>query len=383
MTFHLFLMSNLTWADPFILELSEEINLEIGGNWSIPIVVDDEWKIALAQDGDLFVAPLEEGTWFIPFDEAISLTGRNDLSDHSLRRCPDGSWLHVASSIPSNFIYRYDDEFQLQAEGLLEQGSIPHASNDVPAICGSHFQGFGVAEQTGVRDYFFDVDTNASLSSPTELSDSPRMTGSGLLDDEIWEELLVVGVDPGPGLVTSSYNLDLNLQQRWMIPLPDPELVMYWPSGFIRVGDYFLVATMGRNPAENWDADTGDVYLFVLDESFDLIESHQVTRADPFIEGYMRPWISRKDDTLLIGFDQQNSIYIAHATLNLEEFGVGSENEDNEDTNDPWNGEENNTDSQAPNTGCRDKSQSLWFPFLFFPLLRDRNRPGQAKSNFV
>ncbi|MGC6509781.1 MAG: hypothetical protein ACON4U_15260, partial [Myxococcota bacterium] len=94
----MWLLISLAIADPFVHSISDAIDLEIGGNWSIPLIHNNNWHIALAQEGDLLLAPLEEGSWFIPFEEAISLTGRTDLSDHSLRQCPDGSWLHVASA---------------------------------------------------------------------------------------------------------------------------------------------------------------------------------------------------------------------------------------------------------------------------------------------
>ena len=125
---------------------------------------------------------------------------------------------------------------------------------------------------------------------------------------------------------------------------------------------------MGRDPAENWDADTGDVYLFVVDRSFTLLEWHQITFADPFLGGFMRPWLQRKDDTILMGFDKQNPIFIAHATLDLDSFGIDS-SEDERDPNTPddsW--KEDPTPTTTPPGGCRDKSQAL-APLLLLPLI--------------
>ena len=371
----LWLFLSFANAEPFVYDISDAIDLEIGGNWSIPLIYNNDWHIALAQEGDLLLAPLEEGSWFIPFEEAISLTGRTDLSDHSLRQCPDGSWLHVASAVPTNHIYRYDDSFGLVAESEYLQGEPPHAANDVPAVCGPRFQGFGIAEQVGLRDFFIDVDQSASLSVPTEMTDSPRMTGAGLLDDGNWSQLLAVGVDPGPNLTVSAYGLELELQERWIIERPLPEIVLYWPSSFTRVGDYFLILTMGRDPAENWDADTGDVYLFVVDETFTLLEWHQVTFADPFLGGFMRPWLQRKEDTIVMGFDKQNAVFIAHATLDLEAFGINdTEDEDppSNEADERW--KEDQSPTVTPSGGCRDKSQAL-LPILYFPfLIRARRR---------
>ena len=62
------------------------------------------------------------------------------------------------------------------------------------------------------------------------MTDSPRMTGAGLLDDDNWSQLLAVGVDPGPNLTVSAYGLELELEDRWIIERPLPEIVLYWPS---------------------------------------------------------------------------------------------------------------------------------------------------------
>ena len=54
--------------------ISDAIDLEIGGNWSIPLVYNNEWHIALAQEGDLLLAPGGRQL-FIPFEEAIHSLG--------------------------------------------------------------------------------------------------------------------------------------------------------------------------------------------------------------------------------------------------------------------------------------------------------------------
>ena len=48
------------------------------------------------------------------------------------------------------------------------------------------------------------------------MAESPRMTGAGLI--ELDEELIAVGMDPGPDLSISIYDLDLNLVHQASIP---------------------------------------------------------------------------------------------------------------------------------------------------------------------
>ena len=106
--------------------------------------------------------------------------------------------------------------FKLLGSSRYEQGQPPHANNDIPAICGTEFQGFGIAEQQGLRDFFVDVDENAAPMEPVELENSPRMTGSGMT--EIDGELIVVGMDPGPDLSISVYDTDLQLDRTGFYP---------------------------------------------------------------------------------------------------------------------------------------------------------------------
>ena len=48
------------------------------------------------------------------------------------------------------------------------------------AICTATFQGVGVAELQGLRDYFYPIDEDGILDNPVELYNAPRMTGAGL-----------------------------------------------------------------------------------------------------------------------------------------------------------------------------------------------------------
>lgn len=350
---------------PFFSDISSEIDLEMGGTWTIPVHTEQGWILAMGQQGDLLAAPLDPASGYVEMTEVFQLSNHGNLSDHSLRVCPDGSYLHLASetSDGSNFIFRYDQNFLLQDTGEISQSLPAHSANDVPAICGVFFQGAAVAEATGVRDYFYAINAQGQPASPIELESAPRMTGAGIM--EYNEKLFVISKELGPNLQLASYNKDLALDNRWEIPPISNNIRHYWPSRILPVGDYFLVVSMGRDPTENWSMDTGDLYLAILDQNFSLHQWHQLSFNDTS-SGGMRPWMERAEDTLLIGYDKQTSLHLFRIKLNLEAFGIAidePEPEEEEEEEEEWHtGLE-----PEKTTRCGGKSlvvvPGLWFLF--------------------
>ena len=66
-------------------------------------------------------------------------------------------------------------------------------------------------------------------------------------------------------------------------------------QGVIQVGEYFVVAHMGRDDAWN-GSDKGDVFLGVFDQSWDLVEQHRLTTYENG-DAAMRPWVARKESS--------------------------------------------------------------------------------------
>ena len=301
----------------------------MGGTWTIPIYTEQGWLLLMGQQGDLLGAPLDPQTGTVEMTEVFYLSNMNTLSDHSLRKCPDGNYLHLASETPdgSNFIFRYDKDFQLLSSGELPQTSPFHAANDVPAICGELFSGATIAQADGILDYFVPIDANAQPQARIELQDAPRMTGAGVME---WQDsLVVISQELGPSLHIARYDNDFRLLEKSEVPPIATDIKHYWPSRILPMGDYFLVVTMGRDPTLNWSMDTGDLYLAILDHSFDLVEWHQLSNNETQ-QGGMRPWMEYHEDMLLVGYDKQTSLYLYRVTLDLEAFGVIPPPEEND-----------------------------------------------------
>ena len=65
------------------------------------------------QAGDLWVVPLYDNNWYVE----MPLTQNHRIKeffDHSLRRCPDGTYLHISTGDAQDphYIFRYDENFQ-------------------------------------------------------------------------------------------------------------------------------------------------------------------------------------------------------------------------------------------------------------------------------
>jgi len=343
-------------ANTFVTNISEEIDLRLGGTWSIPFHDGYRWWLGMGQASDLWVAPLYDNNWYVEMPLTQNLSNQGVLFDHSFRRCPDGTYLHVSTGMSQDphYIFRYDENFQLLGSSRYEQGQPPHANNDIPAVCGTEFQGFGIAEQQGLRDFFVDVDQNSAPMDPVELENSPRMTGSGMT--EIDGELIVVGMDPGPDLSISIYDTDLQLVDQASIPPFGETILHYWPSRIKRIGSHYLIATMGRNPADGFPLDTGDVYVVVVNDTFEVQEWHQVSFNDPQESGGMRPWFDVYEDQVILGYDKANSLYLYSLTIDLDAFENGSEAEPSSEPSEEPSAEPSSEASSEPSAEPSDDS---------------------------
>ena len=308
------------YASDFILSL-EAVQPGIGATWSFPLFVDEQWYLASGQGGELTIAPMDDSGW-VNMEEVQTITDEGIIKDHALRMCPDGRFLYAGSTGVEDdvLVYTLDIDFQILSEDILPQSEPLHAGNDMAAICTSTFQGVGVAELQGLRDYFYPIDGNGILEEPVELYNAPRMTGAGLWEHE--GMMYAIGRDARPELSVAIYDTNLDLQEQLLVPSISEDIVNYWSSSILAVEDYFLLLSMGRNPDEGWPLDTGDVYLAVLTQDMDLVEWIQLTDFDPSSGGGMRPWMERHQDQLWISYDRNNTIELVSIQLLEDAFVI-------------------------------------------------------------
>ena len=173
---------------------------------------------------------------------------------------------------------------------------------------------------------------------------------------EIDGELIVVGMDPGPDLSVSVYDTDLQLIEQASIPPFGDTILHYWPSRIKRIGTHYLIATMGRNPADGFPLDTGDVYVVVVNDTFEVQEWHQVSFNDPQESGGMRPWFDVYEDQVILGYDKANSLYLYSLTIDLDAFENGSESEPSDEPSSEPSAEPSSEASAEPSAEPADEN---------------------------
>jgi hypothetical protein len=284
--------------------------------------------------------------------------------------CPDGRFLYAASTGIEDdiLVYTLESDFSIRSSEIIPQSSPQHAGNDMAAICSTSFRGVGVAERTGLRDYLYSVNGSGDISVPIELANAPRMTGAGLWEYE--QKLYAVGRDGLPELSVAVYSEELSLLEQHLIPPISEDIEHYWSSSVIRVDDYFLLVSMGRDPQGDWPMDTGDVYLAVLTHEMVLVEWIQLTDFTPSEGGGMRPWMERSDEQLWVSYDRGNQVELISISLQLEAFVVSPEPSD-EPTEEPIE-EPTNEPPQEPSSSTA--KEGGCGGLILFPLLLLRRR---------
>ena len=356
------LMVAQIWAES--VSVGALVEPDIGATWVFPIHHQGAWFVALGQQQDLWLAPMDESSWSVNMEQVRNLSQEGGLIDHALRPCGDGTWLHTAfrSFEEGNLFWFYDSNFD-----QLSSGSIAHASNDPVAVCGDLFQGVGAAEQQSDIDFWWDLHEGVfgAQEDYSELVNSPRLTGAGVV--ELDEQLFVVGRDLQPELVVQSYDVALQPLTRTTIPASDVGIMNYWPTALELVGDKILMVTMGRDPQEPWLMDSGDLYLAVLDHSWNVESWTQLTDFNPEEGGGMRPWMARSGGQVLIGFDRNNQAYWIPVELDELYFGLVAEEEP--ETNKP----EPVQEVDPKEEGCRGQA-FMWLPMLLLGGVRRSKR---------
>ena len=90
-------------AGDFLVAVGPEVELMNSGTWARAISTDSGWKLAHASNGDFYISDLTKtgdglADWELNRDTRRQLTFHGELKDHAIKRCPDGTYLHLASA---------------------------------------------------------------------------------------------------------------------------------------------------------------------------------------------------------------------------------------------------------------------------------------------
>ena len=337
-------------AEGFVSRVGEPQVWEQGGVWSRPMPTDDGWKLFLATQNDFWVADLVEGAafgeWELDRESKINLTNRGTLQDNSLARCPDGSFL-IASSASlvdpndSSYWTWVSADFEVLGSGPVEESSNARPHNDLVSVCNPVATGVVHTEFGSADDFtstLFHVDLVAGEVSGTSSLADVKAEGGAIAYDSRDGSLVATMADLFFNGAVVVFDDSLALLEKESVDLVDGDWKETWPQGLLRVGDYWLVATLARDEEEYGRGEFGDVFLVVLDDSFKVLQRERLTTyLDDGGENVNRPWLAREDERLMVGFDALNRHGVLEVELDLEAFGVEPGSDDG-GGDDGWTG---------------------------------------------
>ncbi len=332
-----------TYAAPIVRSVSDEISTGLGGNWARAWPADDGgWDFLWAAGGDYVLLPMTADLAVTDFDR-VRLTGRSNLVDHAITRCPDGSWLHGASANLDDFndsayAFRYDADFALTAEATVEERVTTVQHNDLAALCSGPRSGLAFAAQDGA--VFFPVATDGAVGAPVSLPDAPRLTGGAMYYEAESDTIIAINFEFRGPLTLVRYTPDFELVERRDIDAVEAPHTGYWAQGLLRVGDVYIVAHMARDESQGWQSDEGDVWLTFFDTAWNVLERHQISHNTAPLGG-MRPGLARRDDQLLVFYDKEVQPRVFDVRLDLAAMGVDG----TEDSGGTW---DSGTDTGVP-----------------------------------
>lgn len=322
-------------AQDFFAEVGEPVVMPTGGNWVRAYPDEGGWLLGLATGVGYGLLPLKStgdgpSDWTVVEAERWWQVQQDGLADHNLKRCPDGTWLHVATGATDNqddsaWWFRHDATWRTIGSGVVELAETGRHHSDPSVMCSEVGEGvlFAPRASDAGMGVFFEIGATGDATPGPEVSKEPVPTGGALITDVFTHEIHRLGVDgPAGNLVHVVYDENWTELDRWMDnPLPDPYFV-YWPQGTMQLGDYWLVATLG-NTDPHGGGNRARPFLVVYDASWTAVEVLEIP-----VDGVGRPWINRRDDLLLYTFDAGLTPYIVGIRLDLAKFGVAAADPD-------------------------------------------------------
>ncbi len=316
-------------AAPFVLDVSEPIDTEIGGTWTRAFPNgDDGWWFVFGAGGRMNVLPM--GDDLVVEDRGrISLDGEG-LADTNVVQCPDGSFILGGSASleapdDAGYAWRYDPAWTSLGGGLLDQDS-DAMHNDMALICREELTGLAFMGISSRTPFIITVDETGAGVDTFELPESLPLIGGSLLWDEWTGELLTVSTEgPDPqSLIVHRYALTDEPEATLLGEVHTPRLDigrLWWPQSSLRIGDHWVVSLVGEDDRDQFDQDVGDIFLGVFDADWDTQELVRLTTFDG--AGAMRPGLALKGDQLLVTYDRDLRHHMTAVTLDLDAFGDG------------------------------------------------------------
>ena len=307
-----------------VTAIDAPVALPLGGGWARAFPTDTGWDFLWAAGGEYNLLPMSPQLDVVDSGRT-QLTGRADLVDHGITRCPDGTYLHASSANldefnDSAFAFRYDAAWARTASGTLAEREPGREHNDLLVICSPLLDATLFVEGGPNNPVLVEIGEDGAPAGETRLDTRTNLMGGSMVWDPDTDTLVSVGFNNTQSILVERWDADLTkLETIEVAAVPAPQRV-YWTQATLRAGDHWLVAHMARDDSAGWAADEGNVWLQVFDLDWNLLESHPVTDFAPPAGG-MRPGLARKDGELLVLFDKGVQPHVVRVTLDSASLG--------------------------------------------------------------
>ena len=376
-------------SQEYIVSAGEPVELRVAGTWTRVIHTGDQWKVAFATNGSFWLQDLTQQTegdptsWALTGDR-LDLQDRKDTKDHAILRCPDGTYLHIASAnvIEQNdsaYAWRYDENFSIIASTTLAEGDTTRNHNDMVMVCSRLGTGVAFPTREARTNTFFPLDDALNIGDTFPLEDAPLAEGGAMLVDRDQDLLYHTGTDTfQQQLVIRTYDANWQSVNYQTLDVIDAPMRPFWPQRLLQVGDKFLLAFVARNDeGGTGDGGEGNIYVAVLDVDFQLLERHQITTYADNAGKAMRPWLERYGTQVLVSFDAETEHTVAELTIDAAAFGL---DEDNLYADTAWSGSDTASEDDTPSPtaqGCgrRPTRSAMGLMGIGLALLTLRRKP--------
>jgi hypothetical protein len=292
-----------------------------GGWW-----VTYHWQ-AEGEDPGYNVAPMTDGRVLDHAGARRRLVEWPETKDHAITRCSDGSFLHaysIGTGNESARSARYSPDWEVESHEWIEQDVDARAHNDLPVICSEPLQATAFTNHASFTATIFEIDEAGTATINGELGASGHISGASWIYYPPRDQYLVVS-NGEPGLRRVWYNRDLSVDE-----IVDWEPIgglnrSFWPQKIERVGEYWLMVYLSVEYGGMYLADDGDVYVVVMDSSFNTVDSTKVSTNTPGDLGSARPHFARQGAKMMVVWDKGIRPYAVKVQLSAAALGIEDE----------------------------------------------------------
>jgi MYXO-CTERM domain-containing protein len=200
----------------------------------------------------------------------------------------------------------------------------------------------------GLSPTLFEIGPDATVIATHELDIHEHISGGAFKYDAESDKFLMI-TNGEPGLKAHWIRRDLSID-RVVSFTPIPSLSRhFWPQGLMRAGDYWLLVFLGEETGGQYLAGDGDVYVAVLNDDFETMETIKVSDNVTGDLGSARPSFARHGDQLMVAWDKGFMPHVSVVTLDLGRLGI-----DGEDSGFSSSAGGDDTDTDSPCAGDDD-----------------------------